>query len=103
MGGSQGIGGPGRTMKECEDQLGALKKENFNLKLRIYFLEERMGITSADEDAIRKNIELKVSILPIINGWFPSKENLGNEIFLFAVVSWNLITFKVIHYWIKKV
>ncbi|XP_058799122.1 centrosomin isoform X2 [Phymastichus coffea] len=60
MGGGQGIVGAGRTMKECEDQLGALRKENFNLKLRIYFLEERMGITSADEDAIKKNIELKV-------------------------------------------
>ncbi|KAI4503280.1 hypothetical protein M0802_001502 [Mischocyttarus mexicanus] len=54
--------GIGRTMKEYEDQLGALKKENFNLKLRIYFLEERMGITSADEGAIKKNIELKVTI-----------------------------------------
>lgn len=50
-------------MKEYEDQLGALKKENFNLKLRIYFLEERMGITSADEGAIKKNIELKVRSL----------------------------------------
>ncbi|XP_015517212.2 centrosomin isoform X2 [Neodiprion lecontei] len=56
----QGTGG--RTMKEYEDQLGMLKKENFNLKLRIYFLEERMGITSADEDAIKKNIELKVEV-----------------------------------------
>lgn len=55
--------GVGRTMKEYEDQLGALKKENFNLKLRIYFLEERMGITSADEGAIKKNIELKVRSL----------------------------------------
>ncbi|XP_053980888.1 centrosomin isoform X1 [Hylaeus volcanicus] len=52
--------GIGRTMKVYEDQLEALKKENFNLKLRIYFLEERMGITSADENAIKKNIELKV-------------------------------------------
>ncbi|XP_076643396.1 phosphodiesterase 4D interacting protein centrosomin isoform X3 [Halictus rubicundus] len=50
----------GRTMKDYEDQLEALKKENFNLKLRIYFLEERMGITSVDENAIKKNIELKV-------------------------------------------
>ncbi|XP_043524063.1 centrosomin-like isoform X2 [Frieseomelitta varia] len=54
--------GVGRTMKEYEDQLEALKKENFNLKLRIYFLEERMGISSADENAIKKNIELKVEI-----------------------------------------
>ncbi|KAJ8679472.1 hypothetical protein QAD02_015259 [Eretmocerus hayati] len=59
MGGGQGIGGPGRTMKECEEELGALKKENFRLKLRIYHLEERMGISSADEDTIKKNIELK--------------------------------------------
>lgn len=47
-------------MKDYEDQLEALKKENFNLKLRIYFLEERMGITSVDENTIKKNIELKV-------------------------------------------
>jgi len=52
----------GRTMKEYEDQLSQLKKENFNLKLRIYFLEERMGHISADdkEDPVKKNIELKV-------------------------------------------
>ncbi|XP_071875855.1 phosphodiesterase 4D interacting protein centrosomin isoform X2 [Bombus fervidus] len=60
--GSRDGAGIGRTMKEYEDQLEALKKENFNLKLRIYFLEERMGITSADENAIKKNIELKVEI-----------------------------------------
>ena len=29
------------TMKDYEQQLSDLKKENFNLKLRIYFLEER--------------------------------------------------------------
>lgn len=50
-------------MKDYEDQLGALQKENFQLKLRVYFLEEKMGILgmgSADEDAVKKNIELKV-------------------------------------------
>ncbi|XP_031841742.1 phosphodiesterase 4D interacting protein centrosomin isoform X2 [Nomia melanderi] len=52
----------GRTMKDYEDQLERLKKENFNLKLRIYFLEERMGITAVDENKIKKNIELKVEI-----------------------------------------
>jgi hypothetical protein len=54
----------GHTMKEYEDQMSQLKKENFNLKLRIYFLEERMGhMSSADdkEDPIKKNIELKVT------------------------------------------
>ncbi|WP_323174820.1 centrosomin N-terminal motif 1-containing protein, partial [Natrialba sp. PRR66] len=33
----------GRSVKEFEEQLASLKKENFNLKIRIYFLEERMG------------------------------------------------------------
>ncbi|XP_043275851.1 centrosomin isoform X2 [Venturia canescens] len=61
-GNTPGIGTGGRTMKEYEDQLEALKKENFNLKLRIYFLEDRMGVTAADEDPVKKNIELKVEI-----------------------------------------
>ena len=31
-----------RTMKEYDQQIAEYKKENFSLKLRIYFLEERM-------------------------------------------------------------
>ncbi|XP_071517453.1 uncharacterized protein [Panulirus ornatus] len=53
----------GRTMKEYEEQLGNLKKENFSLKLRIYFLEERMGQKYDKEDKeelYKTNIELKV-------------------------------------------
>ena len=44
--GSAGGGGGsagGRTMREYDEGLRDLKKENFNLKLRIYFLEERLG------------------------------------------------------------
>ncbi|XP_050453761.1 CDK5 regulatory subunit-associated protein 2 isoform X4 [Cataglyphis hispanica] len=65
-GGSGGGGGGvgyGRTIKEYEDELSSLKKENFQLKLRIYFLEEknptRSGISSSDEDIIKTNVELK--------------------------------------------
>ncbi|XP_018373498.1 PREDICTED: centrosomin isoform X5 [Trachymyrmex cornetzi] len=61
-GGSNGVG-YGRTMKEYEDELSSLKKENFQLKLRIYLLEEgnpsRNGITFSDEDVIKTNVELK--------------------------------------------
>ena len=45
-GGSGGGGGGsagGRTMRDYDEGLRDLKKENFNLKLRIYFLEERLG------------------------------------------------------------
>lgn len=60
-GGSSTSGiGYGRTMKEYEDQLSRLQKENFQLKLRIYFLEEKgvpANVSSSDET----NIELKVN------------------------------------------
>lgn len=51
-----------RSVKELEDQLINLKKENFDLKLRIYFLEEKMGtnFTLDKENIIKKNIELQV-------------------------------------------
>ncbi|XP_011347719.1 centrosomin isoform X2 [Ooceraea biroi] len=65
-GGSSGSSGMGygRSMKEYEDQLSSLKKENFNLKLRIFFLEERMGVSSADkaEFAVKTNIELQIEL-----------------------------------------
>uniref|UniRef100_A0A3P9B125 CDK5 regulatory subunit associated protein 2 n=1 Tax=Maylandia zebra TaxID=106582 RepID=A0A3P9B125_9CICH len=49
---------------EHNDQITALKKENFNLKLRIYFMEERMQQKCDDstEDIFRTNIELKVEL-----------------------------------------
>ncbi|XP_025153819.1 centrosomin isoform X3 [Harpegnathos saltator] len=60
--GGSGNGGVGRTMKEYEDLLGSLQKENFNLKLRIYFLEEQAGISQTDQDVVKKNIELNVEM-----------------------------------------
>uniref|UniRef100_A0A8C7LWM8 Centrosomin N-terminal motif 1 domain-containing protein n=1 Tax=Oncorhynchus mykiss TaxID=8022 RepID=A0A8C7LWM8_ONCMY len=45
-------------------QIMTLKKENFNLKLRIYFMEERMQQKCDDstEDIYKTNIELKVEV-----------------------------------------
>ncbi|XP_041049228.1 CDK5 regulatory subunit-associated protein 2 isoform X3 [Carcharodon carcharias] len=53
-----------RTMKEFETEITELKKENFNLKLRIYFLEERMQqkFDCGSEDIFKMNIELKVEL-----------------------------------------
>ncbi|XP_041481185.1 myomegalin-like isoform X3 [Lytechinus variegatus] len=65
----QKVGGSGRmspvrahTMKEYEQQISDLKKENFSLKLRIYFMEERMQQKFEDNDDITTNIELKVEV-----------------------------------------
>ncbi|XP_032056416.1 CDK5 regulatory subunit-associated protein 2 [Aythya fuligula] len=53
-----------RTMKDYENQITDLKKENFNLKLRIYFLEMRMQqkFDGPTEEIYKINIELKVEI-----------------------------------------
>lgn len=63
----------GRTFKDYEDQLDSLKRDNFNLKLRIYFLEEKMGSSAPDQNAIRDSIELKVlcHLMNVI--WFAKK------------------------------
>ncbi|XP_048448434.1 CDK5 regulatory subunit-associated protein 2-like, partial [Rhincodon typus] len=51
-------------MKEFETEITELKKENFNLKLRIYFLEERVQqkFDDGSEDIFKMNIELKVEL-----------------------------------------
>ncbi|KAJ8409485.1 hypothetical protein AAFF_G00228860 [Aldrovandia affinis] len=52
------------TLREFEQHLNDLKKENFSLKLRIYFLEERIQqkYDESSEDVHRRNIELKVEV-----------------------------------------
>ncbi|XP_055260024.1 myomegalin-like isoform X3 [Moschus berezovskii] len=49
---------------EVAQHLNDLKKENFSLKLRIYFLEERMQqkYEASREDIYKRNIELKVEV-----------------------------------------
>ena len=57
----------GRSLTEFEQTLINLRKDNFNLKLRIYFLEERMAtnFNLDKENAVKKNIELQVSFISI--------------------------------------
>ncbi|XP_028515120.1 myomegalin isoform X2 [Exaiptasia diaphana] len=51
-----------KTMRDYELQMSDLKKENFGLKLRIYFLEERLKHSDTPEDTFKLNIELKVTV-----------------------------------------
>uniref|UniRef100_A0A8D2LDE4 Centrosomin N-terminal motif 1 domain-containing protein n=1 Tax=Varanus komodoensis TaxID=61221 RepID=A0A8D2LDE4_VARKO len=50
--------------RALSQHLSDLKKENFSLKLRIYFLEDRMQqkYEASREDVYRRNIELKVEV-----------------------------------------
>ena len=62
--GGGSLGTPARTMRDYDDSLREIKKENFNLKLRIFFLEERLalGRENSNEKLIASNIDLKVKL-----------------------------------------
>ncbi|KAJ6647466.1 Centrosomin, partial [Pseudolycoriella hygida] len=52
-----------RSIREHDEQLNDLRKENFNLKLRIYFMEEKNSPTNlpeSSESLIKENVDLKV-------------------------------------------
>ena len=57
------------SLQGLEELLKNLKRENFNLKLRIYFLEERIGINynAEERNFINKNVELEVNNVFILS------------------------------------
>jgi hypothetical protein len=58
----------GFCVKEYEEEMQSLKKENFNLKLRIYFLEEKNpNIPEGAENLYKQNIDLKVKSSKVID------------------------------------
>jgi hypothetical protein len=61
--GGGSLGTPGKTMRDYDESFKEMKKENFNLKLRIFFLEERMGLGKKNtaEELVATNLDLKVS------------------------------------------
>ncbi|KAJ0181755.1 hypothetical protein K1T71_002477 [Dendrolimus kikuchii] len=54
----------GVSLKQYEEQLNGLRKENFHLKLRIYFLEEKLGTGSppAVQGLLEHNVRLQVEV-----------------------------------------
>ncbi|MFT7809059.1 myomegalin-like [Arapaima gigas] len=70
------------TLRKFEQHLNDLKKENFSLKLRIYFLEERIQQKYEDstEDVHRRNIELKVEVESLKQELQEKQEQLDNAL-----------------------
>ena len=53
------------VVKHYDESLKSIKKENFNLKLKIFFLEERLskGNKNTEVSLINENADLKVTFL----------------------------------------
>ncbi|KAM7341566.1 phosphodiesterase 4D interacting protein centrosomin isoform 7-T8 [Cochliomyia hominivorax] len=58
----------GRSVREFEEQMATLRKENFNLKLRLYFIEESIpgykqpNNTSSEDTLMKQLIDTKVEM-----------------------------------------
>ncbi|KAI0806659.1 hypothetical protein C8Q74DRAFT_1189709 [Fomes fomentarius] len=57
-------GGLNLTLRDQEKHIDALKKENFNIKLKVHFLEERLAQLAPDQidAALKQNISLKIEV-----------------------------------------
>ncbi|KAF7974233.1 hypothetical protein HWV62_13114 [Athelia sp. TMB] len=56
--------GANLTLRDQEKHIDNLKKENFNVKLRVHFLEERLAQLAPDQidAALKQNITLKIEV-----------------------------------------
>jgi len=61
---SHSLGSPVKTVRDYEDSVKEMKKENFNLKLKIFFLEERLALGNQNQNVglLSDNIDLKVQV-----------------------------------------
>ncbi|GJE88186.1 anucleate primary sterigmata protein B [Phanerochaete sordida] len=52
------------TLRDQEKHIDSLKKENFNIKLKVHFLEERLAQLAPDQidEALKQNINLKIEV-----------------------------------------
>jgi len=61
---NQSLGTPTHSIRDYDESQREIKKENFNLKLRIFFLEERLalGEENSSDKLLASNIDLKVQL-----------------------------------------
>ncbi|KAK2460714.1 hypothetical protein APHAL10511_007184 [Amanita phalloides] len=62
--GSSGSKGVTLTLRDQEKHIDSLKKENFAIKLRVHFLQERLAQLAPDQidAALKQNISLKIEV-----------------------------------------
>jgi len=62
--GGGSLGTPAHSIRDYDESQREIKKENFNLKLRIFFLEERLalGQEHSSDNLLASNIDLKVQL-----------------------------------------
>lgn len=82
--GSTSPAGQGRSVREFEEQMANLRKENFNLKLRLYFIEEsipgyKQANNPSSEDTLMKQIIDSKVEMEMLRKELQEKQNLLKE------------------------
>lgn len=77
----------GHSLREYEEQISALRKENFNLKLRIYFLEEKPTATNL----LTKSSSLSNSCMNMNTIESISKQNIDLKVMISRFISFNAL------------
>ncbi|XP_058984766.1 centrosomin isoform X2 [Musca domestica] len=83
--GSTSPAGQGRSVREFEEQMATLRKENFNLKLRLYFIEESIpgyqqasNSSEGQETLMKQLIDVRVE-MEILRKEIQEKQDLLKE------------------------
>uniref|UniRef100_A0A1I8NRW2 Centrosomin N-terminal motif 1 domain-containing protein n=2 Tax=Stomoxys calcitrans TaxID=35570 RepID=A0A1I8NRW2_STOCA len=83
--GSTSPAGQGRSVREFEEQMASLRKENFNLKLRLYFIEESIpgyqqasNSSEGQETLMKQLIDARVE-MEILRKEIQEKQDLLKE------------------------
>ncbi|XP_046809682.1 centrosomin isoform X3 [Lucilia cuprina] len=82
--GSTSPAAQGRSVREFEEQMATLRKENFNLKLRLYFIEESIpgykqaNNTTSEDTLMKQLIDTKVE-MEILRKEVQEKQDLLKE------------------------
>lgn len=83
--GSTSPAGQGRSVREFEEQMATLRKENFNLKLRLYFIEESIpgyqqasNSSEGQETLMKQLIDARVE-MEILRKEIQDKQDLLKE------------------------
>jgi chromosome segregation ATPase len=78
---SVAAGGNPMTLREQEQNVDALQKENFNLQLENHFLKERLASMAPDhiEAALKENVKLKIEILNLSKELKKAKKLLSQQ------------------------
>lgn len=58
-----------KSVNEMERRLDCLEKENFNLRMKLYYQQESWAVSKSEKEMAKEIVELKVSVSVTMWNW----------------------------------